>query len=60
MVKHLHNKTSIKMTTYQKYDYKTKGYCKPWDSTMSIMAYFTGLNRFMTSLNNPVTATSVK
>jgi hypothetical protein len=28
MIKHLRDKTAIKMTTSQKYDYKTKGYCK--------------------------------
>ncbi len=38
MIKHLHDKTAIKMTTSQKYDYKTEGYCKPWDPIMSIMA----------------------
>jgi hypothetical protein len=52
MIKHLHDKTAIKMTTSQKYDYKTEGYCKPWDPIMSITAYFTGLDRFMISLNN--------
>jgi hypothetical protein len=34
------------MTTSLKYNYKTEGYLKAWDSTMSITAYFTGLNRF--------------
>jgi hypothetical protein len=34
------------MTTSQKYDYKTEGYKKPWDPTMSITAYFTGLDKF--------------
>jgi hypothetical protein len=38
MIKHLCEKTAIKMTTSQKYDYKTEGYQKPWDPTMSIMA----------------------
>ncbi len=60
MIKHLRNKTAIKMTTSQKYDYKTEGYCKSWDPTMSITAYFTGLDRFMISLNNRGIATSVK
>jgi hypothetical protein len=48
------------MTTSQKYDYKTKGYCKSWDPTISIMAYFTGLDRFMISLNNSRILTSVE
>jgi len=34
MIKHLCEKTSIKMTTSQKYDYKTEGYKKPWDPTI--------------------------
>jgi hypothetical protein len=34
MIKHLHQKTAIKMTTSQKYDYKTEGYKKPWDLTI--------------------------
>ncbi len=38
MTKHLCKKTAIKMTTSQKYDYKTEGYKKPWDPTMSITA----------------------
>jgi hypothetical protein len=46
MIKHLREKTAIKMTTSQKYDYKTEGYKKPWDPTMSITAYFTGLDKF--------------
>jgi hypothetical protein len=46
MIKHLRNKTAIKMMTSQKYDYKTKGYRKAWDPTMSITAYFTGLDRY--------------
>ncbi len=60
MIKHLHNKTAIKMTTSQKYDYKTKGYRKAWDPTMSITAYFTGLDRFQISLDNHRILTSVK
>ncbi len=60
MIKHLRDNTAIKMTTSQKYDYKTKGYCKPWDPTMSITAYFTGLDRFMISLNDHGILTSVE
>ncbi len=46
MIRHLHKKTAIKMRTSQKYNCKTEGYKKPWDPTMSIAAYFTGLDRF--------------
>jgi hypothetical protein len=46
IIKHLREKTAIKMTTSQKYDYKTEDYKKPWDLTMSITAYFTGLDKF--------------
>jgi hypothetical protein len=53
MIKHLRNKTAIKMKTSQKYDYKTEEYCKAWDTTMSITAYFTGLDRFQISLDDP-------
>ncbi len=60
MIKHLHDKTAIKMTTSQKYDYKTEGYKKAWDPTMSITAYFTGLDRFMISLNDRGSSTSVE
>ena len=38
------------MTTLQKFEYKAEGYGKQWDPTTSIMAYFTGLNKFCTSL----------
>jgi hypothetical protein len=60
MIKHLRDKTAIKMTTSQKYDNKTEGYKKAWDPTMSITAYFTGLDRFMISLNDRGIATSVE
>ena len=60
MIKHLRDKTAIKMTTSQKYDYKTEGYKKAWDPRMSITAYFTGLDRFMISLNDRGIATSVE
>jgi hypothetical protein len=60
MIKHLHDKTAIKMTTYQKYGYKTEGYRKAWDPTMSIMAYFTSLNKFQISLNDHRISTSIK
>jgi hypothetical protein len=52
MIKHLHNKKAIKMTTSQKYVYKTEGYCKAWDPTMSITAYFTDLDRFQISFDD--------
>jgi hypothetical protein len=60
MIKHLREKTSIKMMTFQKYDYKTEGYKKPWDPTMSITAYFTGLDRFQISLTDCGISTSIK
>ncbi len=43
---HLRQKTAIKMTTAQKYKYKTNGYNTPRDPTSSITAYFTTLDRF--------------
>ena len=46
MILHLCEKTTIKMTTSQKFEYKAKGYGKQWDPTTSITAYFTGLNKF--------------
>jgi hypothetical protein len=46
MMQHLCEKTAIKMTTSQKFEYKAEGYGKQWDSTTSIMAYFTGLDKF--------------
>jgi hypothetical protein len=60
MIKHLHNKTAIKKTAFQKYDCKTEGYCKAWDPTMSITAYFTCLDRFQISLDDCGISTSVK
>jgi hypothetical protein len=60
MIKHLREKTAIKMTTSQKYDYKIEGYKKPWDPTMSIMAYFTGLDRFQISLMDRGISTGIK
>jgi hypothetical protein len=60
MILHLREKTAIKMTTLQKYKYKTEGYKTPWDPTTSITAYFTGLEKFKNSLANRGIATSVK
>jgi hypothetical protein len=60
MIKHLHKKTAIKMTASKKYDYKTEGYKKPWDPTMSITTYFTGLDRFQISLTDRSILTSIK
>jgi hypothetical protein len=48
------------MTTSQKIKYKTKGYGKQWDSTTSITAYFTGLDKFQTSLADCGITTSIK
>jgi hypothetical protein len=60
MIKHLRDKTAIKMTTSQKYNYEIKGYRKSWDPTMSITAYFTGLDRFQISLDDRGILTSIK
>jgi hypothetical protein len=50
MILHLREKTAIKMTTSQKFEYKAEGYGRPWDPTTSITAYFTALDKFRTSL----------
>jgi hypothetical protein len=52
MILHLHEKTAMKMTTSQKFKYKAEGYGKQWDPTTSMIACFTGLNKFQTSLTN--------
>jgi hypothetical protein len=46
MILHLWENMANKMTTSQKFEYKAKGYGKQWDPTTSIMAYFTGLDKF--------------
>jgi hypothetical protein len=46
MIQHLYEKTTIKMTTSQKFEYKAEGYGKQWDTTTSITDYFTSLNKF--------------
>jgi hypothetical protein len=48
------------MTTLQKFEYKTEGYKTPWDPTMSITAYFTGLKKFKNSLADHGISRSVK
>jgi hypothetical protein len=61
MILHLWEKTAIKLTTSQKFEYKAEGYGKQWDPITSIMAYFTtGLGKFGTSLANRSIATSIK
>jgi len=52
MIDHLRLKTAIRMTTAQKFEYKTNGYNNPWDPTMSITVYFTQLDRFQVSLGD--------
>jgi hypothetical protein len=47
MILCLQEKTVIKMTTSQKFEYKAKGYGKQWDPTTSITAYFTNLDKFV-------------
>ena len=59
MILHLREKTAIKMTTLQKFEYKAEGYGKQWDPTTSITAYFTALNKFRTSLADCGISTSV-
>ena len=58
MIDHLRLKTAIRMTTAQKFEYKTSGYNSPWDPTTSITAYFTQLDRFQVSLGDRGIATS--
>ena len=61
MIDHLCLKTVIRMTTAQKYEYKTNGYNTPcWDPTMSITAYFSLLNCFQVLLSDCGIATSNK
>jgi hypothetical protein len=60
MILHLWEKTAIKLTTSQKFEYKPEGYGKQWDPTTSITAYFTGLDTFQTSLADSGIATSIK
>jgi hypothetical protein len=58
MINHLCLKTAIRMTTAQKYEYKTNGYNTPWDPTMSITAYFSLLDCFQVLLGDCEIATS--
>ena len=58
MIDHLRLKTAIKMTTAQKHEYRTTGYNNPWDSSTSITAYFTQLDRFQVALGDRGIATS--
>ena len=59
MILHLRKKTAIKMTTSQKFEYKSEGYGKQWDPTTSITAYFTALDKFCPSLTDRGISTSV-
>jgi hypothetical protein len=59
MILHLQEKTAIKMTTSQNFEYKSEGYAKQWDPTTSITAYFTGLDKFRTSLADRGISTSI-
>ena len=47
------------MTTLQKFEYKAEGYGKQWDPTTSITDYFTGLDKFRTSLADRGISTSI-
>ncbi len=59
MILYLQKKMAIKMTTLQKFEDKAEWYGKQWDPTTSITAYFTGLDKFRTSLADPGIPTSV-
>ncbi len=59
MILHLGEKMTIKMTTSQKFEYKSEGYAKQWGPTTSITAYFSGLDKFCTSLANRGISTSI-
>jgi hypothetical protein len=52
MIDHLRLKTAIRMTTAQKFEYKTNGYNTPWDPMTIITAFFTQLDRFQVSLRD--------
>jgi hypothetical protein len=58
MINHLRLKTAIRMTTAQKYEYKTNEYNTPWDPTMSITVNFLLLNCFQVLLGDRGIATS--
>jgi hypothetical protein len=58
MLDHLRQKTVIRMTATQKYEYKSAGFNAPWDPTTSITAYFTSLDCFQISLGDCSIATS--
>jgi hypothetical protein len=58
MINHLRLKTAIRMTTVQKYEYKTNRYNTPWDPTTSITVYFMLLDCFQVSLGDRGIATS--
>jgi hypothetical protein len=60
MILYLREKMAIKMTMSQKFEYKSKGYRKQWDPTTSITAYFTGLDKFHTSLADCSISISIK
>jgi hypothetical protein len=60
MIDHLRLKTAIRMTTAQKYEYKTNGYNTPWDPKMSMTAYFLLPDCFQVLLGNRGIATSNK
>ncbi len=59
MILHPREKTAIKMTASQKFEYKSEGYATQWDPTTSITAYFTGLDKFCTSLTDRGISTSI-
>jgi hypothetical protein len=58
MIDHLCLKSAIRMTTTQKYEYKTNGYNTPWDLMTSITVYFTLHDCFQVLLCNRGIVTS--
>ncbi len=60
MIDHLCLKMAIRMTTAQKYEYKTNEYNTPWDPMMSITAYFSLLDCFQVLLGDGGITTSDK
>ena len=58
MIKHLRDKTCIRMTTSEKDRFKRDGYAKPWDVTKNITSYFKNLDDLTIKLNSRNIATS--
>ncbi len=46
MIKHLHDKMAVKITTLDKTTYKNEGYMQLWDPTTNISTYFKRIDTF--------------